>query len=64
MRNVIPEPFKAERALRQHMHSVRRRSRLCHMQDSDPCGSRSPALNIEKMYFLMSEAIGVVDRWQ
>jgi hypothetical protein len=30
-----------------------------------PCGSRSPALNIgEKMYLLMSEGIGVVDRWQ
>jgi hypothetical protein len=38
------------RALRQHMHSLRRRSRLCHMQDSDPRGSRSPALNIGKIF--------------
>jgi hypothetical protein len=44
--------------------SVRIRSRLCHVQDSEPCGCRSPALKIGKMYFLMSEGIDVVDRWQ
>jgi hypothetical protein len=32
---------------------LRIRSRLCHVPDSDPCGCRSPALSIEKMYFLM-----------
>jgi hypothetical protein len=48
------------RALRQHTHSVRIRSRLRHVQDSEPCRFRIPALNIGKMYFLMSE--GVVDR--
>jgi hypothetical protein len=50
--------------LRQHMHSVRIRLRLCHVQDSDSCGSRSPALNTGKMHFWMSEGIGVVDKWQ
>jgi hypothetical protein len=33
-------------ALRQHMHSVQVRSQVGDVQDSDPCGSRKPALNI------------------
>jgi hypothetical protein len=45
-----------DRASHQHMLSVWIRSRVCHVQDSDPCGSRRPALNIKKK-ILISKGI-------
>jgi hypothetical protein len=59
-----PQTVRCAQQLRQHIYSVRIRSRLCHFQGSDPCGSRSPARISKKRYFFMSEGIGVVDRWQ